>query len=162
MGAYQKRNRRLEKLGYESYEEYLQSNLWNSIRSRVMTRDQQKCRICGGRASNVHHWGYREPTLLGKCLLELWALCRKCHLFIEFEKNGEKAKFGSARRRLKILCRLKGLTFDSVNPRWDGKPPPKRRKRRRCQFCGIRKTLGTFRTTENPVCRKCEKELAIV
>lgn len=41
-----------------SYKEYLESQLWQEIRSRVLKRDGYKCKICKCLATCVHHKSY--------------------------------------------------------------------------------------------------------
>ena len=64
---------------YRNYEEYLNSSDWSRIRTRILRRDNYKCRICGsGINIQVHHLRY--PDEWGKERDEdLIVLCDRCH-----------------------------------------------------------------------------------
>lgn len=72
-------------LGMANYAEYLASPLWESIRKRVLDRENRICRLCGEEASQVHHRSYSKATMLGDRIDRLVALCRECHRWIEFD-----------------------------------------------------------------------------
>ena len=76
---YAYRDDNLRRLGFRSYGEYLRSDLWKSIRERVLA-DNWYCQRCDDRpAEQVHHRAYDPVTLSGKDLRSLTALCRGCH-----------------------------------------------------------------------------------
>lgn len=84
----------LKDFNFSSYGAYLESDLWASIRSRVMERDQWTCRACrsaGG--SCVHHRSYKRRVLEGVDDRMLVTLCRDCHRYIEFFDDGSKIPF---------------------------------------------------------------------
>lgn len=95
---YVARNKLLKHLGFESYEAYLASDLWKSIRERVMKKDGFKCRICGDRAVLVHHNLYRRRELLGQSIKGMRSLCSRCHKDIEFS-DGAKVSLPEASNR---------------------------------------------------------------
>jgi hypothetical protein len=72
------------------YAEYLQSALWRKIRRRVLERDEGLCRICGGRATQVHHRTYHYDVIVGKNDEACVSLCARCHKRIEFTPEGER------------------------------------------------------------------------
>lgn len=78
----------LSRLGYSSYDSYLDSPLWGNIRGRVLKRDQKLCLRCGDRATEVHHSNYREPVLRGDDDAALVSLCRMCHETVERDPDG--------------------------------------------------------------------------
>lgn len=61
-----------------NYEEYLQSDYWDSIKNQVLERDDYRCRLCNSNKKlKVHHRTYNN---LGQEKLEdLLTLCGKCH-----------------------------------------------------------------------------------
>ncbi len=61
------------------YEQYLASEQWKNIRSRVLFRDKLKCRDCGKRATQVHHLSYAEEVMDGRDDTQLISICRQCH-----------------------------------------------------------------------------------
>lgn len=85
---YKERDRYLVTLGFKSYRDYLDSNLWKSIRLRVMQRDGNKCQCCQGPAVQVHNKRYGLGQLNGMTLDEMVAICIDCHQAIEF--TGER------------------------------------------------------------------------
>lgn len=100
MGAYTKRDAALLKLGFGSYASYLDSDLWKSIRAKVLIRDKRRCRCCKEPAFQVHHDSYGEATLRGDAFDRLFAICEKCHKEIEFAPNGRKFTFDEVRENL--------------------------------------------------------------
>ena len=94
--AYEDRNRELGLLGFDSYDEYLNSQLWDLIRRSVLYRDHCECRnlYCPNaprakrkakpRRKQVHHLGYTRATLLGINPAALVTLCTTCHRKCEF------------------------------------------------------------------------------
>jgi 5-methylcytosine-specific restriction endonuclease McrA len=81
--------------GFATYRQYLNSDLWKSIRERVFLEHGSKCHLCQREASQVHHRHYGRRTLCGKTLFHLLPVCGKCHRDIEFGPNG-KRKFAEA------------------------------------------------------------------
>lgn len=71
-------------LGFESYDAYLRSDLWYSIRRKVLCRDSYGCVLCDEAATQVHHQDYSMDVLKGKDLAPLHSLCNECHDRIEF------------------------------------------------------------------------------
>lgn len=110
MTPYEQRNMTLRRMGFASYEDYLASPLWKSIRKRVMKAAKGRCHICGDPANNVHHTSYKQKILEGKTLAGLVPLCRTCHEIGEFDTSGKKQTLKQANARLK-LCR--GWDHDS-------------------------------------------------
>lgn len=62
---------------YFAYLQYINSDDWRKIRSRIMTRDGGVCQICGGPAHHVHHLTYAH--FRREFPFELVALCESCH-----------------------------------------------------------------------------------
>lgn len=88
----------VRKLGFSRYLGYLHSDLWKSIRLRVLMRDRFSCRMCGARANQVHHRRYVMSAMDGTNIGLLVSLCGKCHELIEF-KDGVKTSLSTANRR---------------------------------------------------------------
>ncbi len=115
--GYRERNRNLHAMGYSSYAEYLQSDLWKGIRSRVLLPDT-KCYICDRLATQLHHTAYRKCDLEGRDLRRLIPLCHPCHERIEFrDGDGEKLNIRQARIKMNQLRTLhRKQTEDSSSP----------------------------------------------
>lgn len=79
MNTYQKRDKRLKRMGFACYADYLRSQTWYEIRSKVFARARNRCEVCGARAEVVHHRDYLTDTLAGLNLDGLVALCHVCH-----------------------------------------------------------------------------------
>lgn len=88
--AYRARAYALKSMGFESYQDYLQSSLWKQIRRRALDRDGGKCCVCGGTANQVHHQTYSIDVLTGKNIRPLKSLCDACHRGVEFKDDGRK------------------------------------------------------------------------
>lgn len=82
----------LRRNGFKSYKQYLASDLWKSIRARVLERDEFKCKVCERKASQVHHLSYGDVTIRGERLDKMEAVCGRCHLRLEM-KRGTKTPF---------------------------------------------------------------------
>lgn len=142
MRPYRKRNQKLYALGFRTYQEYLQSDLWKDIRKRVLERDNGACRYCGKRATAVHHSSYTKAALTGTSLDALFAICHTCHHHIEFNGDGSKARIHEVRERGKTLCRNNGAPH-----------PINRRHGRKCKACG-KKT----KSAKRDLCHHCHRK----
>lgn len=80
----------LHAIGFRSYKEYLNSPLWDRVRTSIFMLADRKCKLCGSKAQVVHHKDYSKQTLLGFRPHNLVALCEACHTKIEFHDNGKK------------------------------------------------------------------------
>lgn len=110
---YQQRNRILKEMGFESYDEYLRSELWNSIRFRLIRSKGFTCECCGKRASQVHHSMYRKENLTGQSLRGMKAVCRDCHRLIEFDGDRKTGFIEATLRCARMISlheRLHGST----------------------------------------------------
>ncbi len=77
---------------FAGYSIYLQSPHWESVRRRVIHRDQFVCQLCERRVevhtAHVHHLSYDTYRLIGQSLpAECVTLCRACHERIEAAKQ---------------------------------------------------------------------------
>ncbi len=99
---YRLRDGILKKMGYESYPEYLKSDFWLDIKTRVLERDDHICQICGSPTTIVHHRRYDLRTLQGikSHLKKIISLCSTCHYDVEIGKSGNKREFWDAERIL--------------------------------------------------------------
>jgi hypothetical protein len=88
----------LRSYGYKNYTTYLRSELWSSIRAKVLHRAFCACG-CGREATQVHHKEYTEANLLGETLHGLVALNGDCHHGIEFDGK-RKTRLDEANRQL--------------------------------------------------------------
>lgn len=107
--TYSTRDKRLVRLGYRCYREYLCSPLWSGIRARVFKEKGIGCRGCGKRATSIHHMSYRTDVLRGLNIIPLFPVCESCHVLIEFTSTGVKRTFMQACRKAQVVLRVKGF-----------------------------------------------------
>jgi hypothetical protein len=86
---YGKRKSALRRLGFNSYDSYLKSKLWASIKIRLNRKhNNKKCRFCSNPRYAYHHLKYNYPILKGKASALKWIIptCKKCHSLIHKEE----------------------------------------------------------------------------
>ena len=82
-----------KELGFRSYDAYINSRLWWSIRQIVLERDGKCCQVCGTPSKIVHHIDYTRIIMLGQGNQhELITLCEPCHNFVEQDKRVSEKK----------------------------------------------------------------------
>lgn len=81
------RNKELEKMGFNSYTQYLDSELWDSIRQRVVQYKGWRCCTCGAPHTEIHHYDYSPESLRGDDLTNLWPICGTCHKEVHFPQG---------------------------------------------------------------------------
>lgn len=107
---YDRRNRFLKIIGFNSYKHYLKSEMWKTIRGMVLKLDDGRCVVCGKPATNVHHNSYEMDVLIGKDLRQLMSLCRYHHKEAEFDERAKKRELPEVREAL----RSKGLDIPTL------------------------------------------------
>lgn len=88
--TYNDRNLVLKELGFNSYADYRDSELWASIRRRAFAKHGSTCLLCKQQADVLHHFSYRKEVLEGKQLDKLKPLCDECHHKVEFDEKDNK------------------------------------------------------------------------
>lgn len=95
-----KRNEILQEMGFDSYRDYLNSELWCQIRDHIFLIKGRKCCCCGKKATTIHHAKYTEESLDGSSHSDLFPVCGACHNKIHFK--GERFRtLHQARQSLK-------------------------------------------------------------
>lgn len=89
-GFYGIRRAALQTLGFTSYLEYLDSQLWRDVRTSLLKNRGWECELCGDEATQVHHQHYGVDDLSGNRFDYLVAICAGCHHCVEFDSNGKK------------------------------------------------------------------------
>lgn len=124
--AYEERNNTLYKMGFNSYREYLSSQIWRSIKRKFLFG---ACHACANkRAVVLHHKAYDEYTLRCGSSATLVPMCYDCHQAIEFD-GISKNTLGQANRELAKVSEGgvdKALQLKKRIPVWRG---PRQRKR---------------------------------
>ena len=65
---------------FRSYDDYLQSEWWQRLRSHVLSHLTSECEFCGNTATQVHHVRYPRTSDLGsESIKSLYAVCARCH-----------------------------------------------------------------------------------
>jgi hypothetical protein len=88
--AYKERDDLVKRLGFNSYQHYLNSSLWNNIVTRAYKEHGKVCIICGDNAQVLHHKNYKWEVMSGKTVKGLVPLCHTCHYGIEFSNKGKR------------------------------------------------------------------------
>lgn len=76
---YDHRDKMLQMLGYVDYGNYLKSETWNTVRLRVLKRDNWTCFRCGNKAQTAHHTSYTKAALTGENINSIYSVCHDCH-----------------------------------------------------------------------------------
>ena len=101
---YDLRDKRLFKMGFASYRDYLHSSAWKAIRGAKLAVCP-RCEICGDKAQCVHHQSYNKKTLVGLNEKGLVSLCNSCHKKAEFGPDGKMRGFERTKRWVKKKVR---------------------------------------------------------
>lgn len=102
---YIERNDNLKALGFNSYDQYLRSELWKGIRDRMLAK-HPRCYVCRRKASQVHHGAYRKVDLDGSTDRQLFSVCARCHRHLEFRKSdGHKLPPEYATNKMHTMAR---------------------------------------------------------
>jgi hypothetical protein len=93
-------------MGFKSYGDYLNSDLWRGIRARVLAQSRE-CYVCGEYANQAHHRSYRKPDLDGRDIRRISPICHSCHETVEFRKRDDEklnpAQATAKMRQMRIL-----------------------------------------------------------
>lgn len=111
MNAYVRRNSILLEMGFKNYSQYLRSPLWKGIRAKKLKHDPN-CYGCGKKARQVHHSDYSREVLAGETQFGLWSVCKRCHQWSEFTRDGYKRTPKEATDELKRI-HFKYVGFES-------------------------------------------------
>ncbi len=85
---YHKKLLEISRLRSLPYDDYLNTEHWQSVRQKALERDGHRCRVCNSTEQlNVHHRsyerrGFEEPE-------DVTTLCKECHQ--TFHENGQLA-----------------------------------------------------------------------
>lgn len=101
--SYWKRGQNLLKLGFQNYNEYLNSDLWRNIRFAAYQLHGKLCLICKNSATCIHHLDYALDTLKGTNLNSLIPLCADCHEKVEFDEGKKLSVYEMQVKIKKIL-----------------------------------------------------------
>lgn len=130
--CYDVRDANLSLLGFRSYSEYLESDLWKTIRDFQLA-EFPKCRLCRRDACVVHHLRYDMHTLAGRGKLMLVSMCHWCHEWCEFEDGVKLDVYRANGKAMKMVSppTLQGLLLESAFMRPSKKADIQTRTRQR-------------------------------
>ena len=82
----QKEKEKIIQLKTLPYEEYLQTEYWNTLRKLVLKKAKYKCKLCNNTQEklNVHHKTYEHRGEEWKYQDDLIVLCQSCHKKFHF------------------------------------------------------------------------------
>lgn len=111
------RDSNLRLIGFETYADYLQSSVWDCLRSTLIQDDRyQSCLVCGSRSGlQWHHRTYEFPVLVGNFRSAdaepIVRLCTECHCDVAHKDFPPLAE---SDRRLKVMrmCLINGESYD--------------------------------------------------
>lgn len=100
---YRERDEILKSMGFNSYAEYLESDIWKNLRAYVLKK-MPICFACTRPSTQVHHRMYSRKVLEGKSDAGLFATCAGCHFKAEFrDKDHKKLNPRQATAKLKQM-----------------------------------------------------------
>lgn len=79
------------------YRAYMHSPTWYKRRARVLRLADYRCRVCGGKATQVHHVTYENFGHEPDC--DLTALCKDCHTAVTWLLRARRLLAGGKHRR---------------------------------------------------------------
>ncbi len=153
---YRTRQDVLSLLGFPSYQDYLRSPLWKSIRDRVLAQGR-KCRCCPEAASEIHHREYTLAVLSGSTTHGLIPLCSNCHKLAEFDVCGLKTPLSGANSKVDLLSSLDSIP--TPEPASSRKQGGKRSNLVVAPPGGSRRPKGKRKTKKSMILAKIPKEL---
>jgi hypothetical protein len=116
------KNEILKNNGFESYDQYLSSELWQKIRNRTVELKGEKCCCCDNKFNNIHHKYYHYNNLIEPKddVIEksLFPVCRPCHEKIHFKHSKFRSMLASKHslnakmknKKMKLEKKLGGKT----------------------------------------------------
>lgn len=85
----QRRANWIRMLGFQGFNEYLESPLWGSIYARVIQRDKGRCRYCKSETKCTQFLRYEIEQLSGRDISQIFTVCWSC-LYQEDPSDREK------------------------------------------------------------------------
>lgn len=118
-------NRAYKDLGFSSYNEYLNSDVWKNKREEYKSSNRpQRCEVCYSKPYELHHNTYKR--LGNEALNDLIPLCRKCHSKVHSfiaQSNKEGLHGITLRSAVYKLKQMKQGKSPRIGYRRDERPP---------------------------------------
>jgi hypothetical protein len=129
---------KLGQLGFKSYDAYLRSALWKSIRERAFVQHGCLCVKCRrSLATVIHHTEYSLVTLKGLCTDTLQPLCAPCHDDIHGRGHDGIDKFRPAK-----APKIREAGAPALRPLPSVKRPKKKKPKKQPQPEPVKKPLS--------------------
>jgi hypothetical protein len=140
----------LDELGFQTYEEYLRSDLWRETKSRYINSEYPHfCLVCGSKSFDLHHRTYER--LGHEELYDLVPLCNPHHTALHklLDQNPEL----SVKDTYDYLARLN----DTSHP--EDQPMERPYPIEICPRCEYRNRIRPHSRNYKPVCGRCRADL---
>jgi hypothetical protein len=154
------RQKILDEIGFDSYEEYMSSDLWRKkIRPKVKERFKGVCQSCKlemqgkGVQQIVHHREYTKANLDGDTIEGLTLVCKTCHSRAHQYTTDEVIVIRSLEKtnewldKPKPKTNIKKTKSKPIKPKRVGK----KKEWRKCSGCGVR-------MKKKGLCKTCKQE----
>jgi len=116
---YYKRNKKLKKHGFDSYQDFLKSKKWKNLKAFAWDHLKvYKCFFCKEKPYTLHHVKYTKIT--GNTLSWLIPVCKSCHSNIHRDVESKDTVFVITRKYADRMGFPKGcLTRKNLRRLWD-------------------------------------------
>ena len=95
--TWQERDNSLKKAGFKSYDEFLKSELWQSIKKKASSKTTfQYCWLCSRTDVDLHHLHYKRLTQKTNALKDIVPCCREHHKQIHDLAKAKKTSVKAA------------------------------------------------------------------
>lgn len=150
-----------KKLGFSTYDQYLDSDIFKGIKESVLKIHDNKCCCCGNLADQIHNIKYTYENMSGKNYKDLVSICKKCHHKIEFNKNGERiSNILIINKNLNLLMsKERKLNLGHTNKKLTPDPALLPSKNNKCYCC---ESKCTTQYENYPICKLCHKKVAYI
>ena len=154
------RQKILDEIGFDSYEEYMSSDLWlKKIRPQVKEKFKGVCQSCKlemqgkGVRQIVHHREYTKANLDGDTIEGLTLVCQSCHSRAHQYTTDEVIVIRSLEKTNEWLDKPKPkTTIRKTKPKpTKSKGAGKQKQWRKCSGCGVR-------MKKKKLCKSCRQE----
>lgn len=106
--GYSRRKKALKKLGFKTYQEYLDSPFYKQVRTAAFGIKGTDCILCSKPANVIHHNRYKRADLVGETFDHLHPICNACHYLIEFDDNDRKRNLKDVQVEFNRLLQSRG------------------------------------------------------
>lgn len=84
------RQRLIEEAGFETFEQYKESEKWSKIVQMTLERDNHKCKFCKARGCTIAYSIYTRGNIDGRNLDGIFSVCEYCNNRLTYTKDNHK------------------------------------------------------------------------